>query len=96
MIEIFDSEFEWDEEKAELNVWKHGVGFEEAASVFADFGLMTRDDELHSEEEPREIAIGYSLKLRLLTVVFTERQGKTRIISARLSTSRERVVYESE
>lgn len=89
-------EFEWDEEKAEMNVQKHEVTFEEATSVFADFGVITRDDELHSEQEQREIATGYSLKLRLLTVVFTERNGKTRIISARLSTSYERKLYESE
>ena len=94
-MENFNDEFEWDEEKAETNVVKHGITFEEAVSVFTDFGLITRDDEYHSEEEPREIATGYSLKMRLLVVVFTERAGKTRIISARLSTSSERKIYES-
>ena len=96
MNDSFNQQFEWDEEKLEVNVMKHDVTFEEAASVFADFGLNTRDDEFHSEEEPREIATGYSVKARLLTVVFTERNGKTRIISARLSTQNERKNYESE
>jgi len=88
--------FEWDEDKAQTNIKNHGITFEEAMSVFMDFGLITRDDELHSEYEQREIATGYSLRLRLLTVVFTERNGTTRIISARLSTSHERKLYESE
>lgn len=91
-----DGGFEWDEEKSEINIKNHGIRFEEAISVFADFGLITRDDEIHSEVEQREIATGYSTSLRLLTVVFTERNGKTRIISARLSTSYERKLYESE
>ena len=91
-----DEAFEWDEDKAEINIKNHGIRFEEAMSVFADFGLITRDDEFHSEYERREIARGYSLRLRLLTVVFTERNGKTRIISARLSTLHERKLYESE
>jgi uncharacterized DUF497 family protein len=94
-ITSVDEAFEWDEDKAEANIKNHGIRFEEAMSVFTDFGLTTRDDESHSEYEQREIATGYSLRLRLLTVVFTERNGKTRIISARLSTSYERKLYES-
>jgi hypothetical protein len=92
---LIENEFEWNEDKAASNFSKHDVSFEEAASIFGDFGLITRDDEGHSDIEPREIAIGYSFRLRLLTVVFTVRLGKTRIISARLSTVRERKDYES-
>jgi uncharacterized DUF497 family protein len=92
---LIENEFEWDENKAANNLSKHDVSFEEAVSIFSDFGLITRDDESHSDIEPREIAIGYSFRLRLLTVVFTMRLGQTRIISARLSTIRERKDYES-
>jgi uncharacterized protein len=92
---IFKNEFEWDEEKAAINFQKHGVSFEEAATIFRDFGLITRDDEFHSKAEPRELATGYSFTERLLTVIFTERSGRTRIISARESTSSERKIYES-
>lgn len=56
-----DGGFEWGEEKAEINIKNHGIRFEEAISVFADFGLITQDDEIHSETEQREIATGYSM-----------------------------------
>jgi uncharacterized protein len=92
---IFNNEFEWDEEKAARNLQKHGVSFEEAATIFKDFGLITRDEALHSDIEQRELATGYSVTTRLLTAIFTERSGRTRIISARESTSSEKKIYES-
>jgi hypothetical protein len=87
-------EFEWDEDKAEANRKKHGVSFEEAASVFADPLAAIFDDEAHSTEEQREIIVGHSDKNRLLLVCFTERAGAIRIISARRATNRERKDYE--
>jgi uncharacterized DUF497 family protein len=87
-------EFEWDEDKAASNRRKHGVSFEEAASIFADPLAAIFDDEVHSAEEQREILIGHSAKNRLLLVCFTERGGTVRIISARRATKREREDYE--
>ena len=87
-------EFEWDEDKAASNRKKHGVTFEEAVSVFADPLAAIFDDQVHSEEEQREIIIGNSAKNRLVLVCFTERAGAIRIISARRATKRERNDYE--
>ena len=87
-------EFEWDEDKAASNRHKHGVTFEEAATVFADPLAAIFDDEAHSQEEQREIIIGHSAEDHLLLVSFTERAGVIRIISARPATKKERRDYE--
>jgi uncharacterized DUF497 family protein len=71
-------EFEWDRDKAASNQKKHGVSFKEAATVFGDPLAAIFDDEVHSEEEQREIIIGQSAKNRLLLVAFTERVGPSR------------------
>jgi uncharacterized DUF497 family protein len=87
--------FEWDQAKAAVNLSKHGVGFDEASTVFADPLAKLFDDSNHSAEELREIIIGRSLLGRLLLVSFTER-GRDRIwiISARAATRKERRDYE--
>ena len=87
-------EFEWDDDKAKSNRKKHGVSFEEAASVFADPLAAIFDDKAHSVDEQREIIVGQSASIRLLLVSFTEREGAIRIISAREATKRERKDYE--
>jgi uncharacterized protein len=87
-------QFEWDARKAATNHKKHGVPFEEAATVFADSLALIFDDDVHSADEPREIIIGHSSKNRLLLVSFTERQRAIRIISARRATRKEREDYE--
>jgi uncharacterized protein len=92
---IFNNEFEWDEEKAARNLQKHGVSFEEAATIFAGFSAMYAADPEHSIGEIREIAIGISFRGRVLTVSFTERGGLYRLISARNSTTPERKSYEN-
>ena len=86
--------YEWDPVKAEENVKKHGVSFEEAASVFLDARALTFWDPDHSEEEDREISIGRSAKRRVLFVAHTARAGRVRIINARRATRRERRQYE--
>ncbi len=86
--------FEWDDAKASQNRTKHGVEFEEAATVFADTLSLTIDDPLHSIEEERFVTIGESALRRLLVVVHTERGDTIRIISARQATRRERKDYE--
>jgi len=87
-------EFEWDSRKATANRRKHGVTFEEAATVFGDPLAVLFDDKDHSIGERREIMIGHSDAHRFLLVAFTERRGKIRIISARHATKRERRDYE--
>jgi hypothetical protein len=87
--------FEWDQNKAALNIVNHGVSFDEASTVFADPLAQIFDDEVHSSHEPREIIIGHSLNNRLLMVCFTERPKEIiRIITAREPTRRERKDYE--
>ena len=87
--------FEWDPKKAESNIEKHGVSFEEASTVFRDPLSLTIDDPLHSTGEVRMVQIGISHKNRLLIVVHTERENTIRIISARKATKKERNNYES-
>ena len=85
---------EWDADKASENAQKHGVSFEEAATVFADPSVVTSFDGQHSENEVRFRDLGFSASGRLLVVVHTERQSRLRIISARNATAREWKQYE--
>jgi len=89
-------EFEWDSKKAEENLKKHGVAFEEGLTVFADPLARIFDDPDHSIDETREIIIGHSEKQRLLLVSFTERAARVRMIGARSATKRERQDYEQD
>jgi len=86
--------FEWDDGKAQANISKHAVSFEEASSVFADPLSLTIFDPVHSEEEERYVTLGQSQRNRLLVVVLTDRDDRIRIISARVATRRERRDYE--
>ncbi|MBW1782204.1 MAG: BrnT family toxin [Deltaproteobacteria bacterium] len=86
--------FEWDPKKAAPNVRKHGVTFQEAATVFGDPLAITFDDPDHSESEERYLTFGLSLQGRLIVISHTERGDRTRIISARLMGREERVIYE--
>ncbi len=86
--------FEWDENKAKINLQKHDVSFKEAATVFGDPLSLTIRDPLHSIKEERFVILGYSYKNRLLVVMHTEQGDNIRIISARRATRRERRAYE--
>ena len=88
--------FEWEDEKAALNLKNHGVDFREASTVFEDPFAITISDDVHSEDENRSITLGLSLLSRVLLVVHTERKERIRIISARKATPSERFQYESE
>ena len=88
-------EFEWDPDKAAENLKKHGVGFPEATTVFADPLEVTIPDPDHSEGEARFLSLGLSDSKRLVIVAYTEREGKTRIIHARDAAPKERRAYES-
>lgn len=85
--------FEWDPKKATSNARKHGVTFQEAATVFLDPLACIFDDEEHSIVETREIIIGHSSKNRLILVSFVERMDAIRIISARKADRAERNEY---
>ncbi len=87
-----DWEFEWDEEKAKKNFQKHGVTFKTAAKVFLDEKRIEIYDFIHSINENRYITIGLAGKI--LFVVYTERNPRIRIISARVATAEERSLYD--
>lgn len=86
--------FEWDDDKAESNMRKHGVTFVEAAGVFHDDFALLKADTIHSSEEARFLLMGLSLEQNILVIVYVERGEKLRIISARRATPRERRDYE--
>lgn len=86
--------FEWDEEKSQCNLRKHGVSFEEASMIFGDPLSVTIDDRRHSIREQRGVTLGHSAKHRLLVVVHTDRGSRIRLISARVATRSERKTYE--
>jgi len=87
-------QFEWDRNKADRNLSKHSVSFEEAKTVFEDPLYVDFYDPDHSEEEERYLIVGESHQGRLLIVSYTERGNIIRLISAREATRIEREVYE--
>lgn len=88
--------FTWDRRKAAANLKKHGINFDEAATVFYDPLSTTFPDEDHSESEHRFLTIGESGQGRVLVVAHTEAPDTIRIISARRATGSEREFYEEE
>ena len=86
-------DIEWDSDKAESNLKKHGVSFEEAATALLDPMALAQEDSA-SEGEPRWVLSGMSAQLRLVTVVYTLRhQDRVRLISARIATRKEAKHY---
>ena len=87
--------FEWDSAKDAANRKKHGVSFREATEVFAgEADCLEIFDETHSDEEDRFIAVGKSTR-GVLVVVYTEPESKVlRIVSARMATRNERLLFE--
>ena len=90
--------FSWDAGKALSNLKKHGVSFEEAATVFADPDALDWDDPEHSDAEIRSKRLGTSVTGRVLIVIYTPRKVNNakeiiRIISARQATRKERQTY---
>jgi uncharacterized protein len=86
--------FAWDPVKARENLAKHGISFEEAATVFEDPLSATGPDPDHSFDEERFVAFGISPGGRLLAIAYTERDDTIRIISARRVMPNERKIYE--
>lgn len=86
--------FEWHGAKAAANKRKHGVLFDEAATVFADTLSHVFPDHDHSDDETRFLIIGMSESGRVLVVSHTDREERIRLISAREATRKERLFYE--
>lgn len=84
--------FEWDENKADSNIEKHGIDFFEAADAFFDERRIVLDAARNFEV--RYAIIGFSRRLRLLCVVYAEPGEIVRIISARSATRAETDIYE--
>ena len=87
-------QFEWNQDKANLNLKKHGVSFNEASTVFNDPLSVTFPDPDHSYGEERYVIIGLSSASRILIVSHTDRGDRVQIISAREATRNERRFYE--
>lgn len=85
--------YEWDSVKSRANVAKHGVDLADAVAVFEDDLALTRPD-LESRGEVRFVTLGIDAFGRLLVVVYTERETRIRLISARVATKQERKFYE--
>jgi uncharacterized DUF497 family protein len=91
MATVVFGDFEWDAEKARTNIAKHGISFEEAASIFLDLDYLLVPDSSYPD---RFLALGFSKQARLLAVVHIERAEHIRILSARRATRTEEDTYE--
>ncbi len=85
-------EFEWDENKNQSNQQKHDISFEEASEIFR-YPMYEIVDTRQDYGEVRYIGIGRNNQMVVLTVVFTERESRIRIISARQANKNERKLY---
>ena len=88
-------EFEWHGEKAAENLHKHDINFETACELFFDPFLVPLPDQ-YADDELREAVIGMTEGWQLLYVVYTIREERVRLISARHVTKQERLDYEDE
>ncbi len=86
--------FEWNPNKAVMNLRKHSISFQEATTVFDDSLSVAFPDPDHSIGESRYVIIGMSGSGQLLVVSHTDRENRTRIISARRASRHERRFYE--
>lgn len=86
--------FLWDTGNKDKSQIKHKVDTQEAEEVFFDSKYLLLKDNLHSDKEHRFIIIGLTKADRLLTIAFTVRNNFVRVISARPSSKRERIIYE--
>lgn len=90
-----DSRFEWDEDKNKINLEKHGFPFEKILKVFDDLNFYEIFDKNHSSlEEERYLGLGSVDGITIILSAYTERNLRTRIISARLATPIEKGIYD--
>jgi hypothetical protein len=90
MPDVISGQFEWDSEKNKANQEKHGIAFEDAKNVFDEPYLKLR---CADHGETRWIALGCA-DGRLIAVIYTERQERIRLISARATRKSERQIYQ--
>lgn len=90
---FYETVFEWDQHNIDKNWAKHKVKFTECEEVFMDPYLKILPDEKHSLTENRYLALGKTKEERLLFVIFIERKGGIRVISARDASRKERRAY---
>jgi len=82
--------FEWDSNKGEANKEKHGISFEDAIELFDAPFLRSRSER---SGEIRWVAFGRAQR-RVIAVIYTEREGRIRIISARMARTKEREIHQ--
>jgi len=87
-------DFEWDESKYRTNIRKHGIDFADAVKIFAG-PIVTDIDGRFDYGEVRKVTTGAIDRVVIITVIHTDRYGRTRIISARLASAKERKRYEA-
>ncbi len=88
--------FEWDKGNLEKNLHRHNVSNKEAEEIFSNEFVKIFEDVKHSHKEQRFVAYGATDLNRKLTIVFTVREQKIRVISARDQNRKERTVYEQK
>jgi uncharacterized protein len=86
--------FEWDSGNIDKSYKKHGVTPNEAEKIFLDKDVVLQEDIKHTQDEERSIAIGKTRNKQVLFVVFTVRNKRVRIISARRANKKEWRQYE--
>ncbi len=86
--------FDWDEGNLYKNEKKHGIKWQEVEEMFFNEPLLLLEDAKHSAYEQRCVVYGKSNKGKKITIIFTKRKNKIRIISARAMSKKERSYYE--
>lgn len=89
-------EFEWDKGNLDKSYQKHAITPRESEEIFLDENLRVVPDIKHQEKEPRFAALGKTLEAKVLSVIFTMRGEKIRVISARPANRKERSIYEEK
>ena len=95
MVVILEMRFEWDEQKNQVNIRKHGISFELAQQIF-ESPVFSWQDTREDYGETRFISIGKIADFAVLVVVHTEREGRVRLISARAASRKEREAYDGQ
>ncbi|AFZ36658.1 protein of unknown function DUF497 [Stanieria cyanosphaera PCC 7437] len=94
-------QFDWNPQKEQQNIRKHGISFRQAATIFRDPNQLSIYDQAHSKYEDRWITIGLDNTGVLRVVVHTFEEidkfsCKIRIISARKATNNEARQYQKD
>lgn len=89
-------QFDWDRGNINKNIARHKIKNEEAEEVFVNQPAVLLTDKKHSQTESRLMILGKTDKKRLLSIIFTQRGKRVRIISARPMSRKERRLYEQK